>query len=107
MLVGVLEVPPRDATDAELRVESEHPAWASAPFREFDYRLPDSPAYGGAHGLAFVRDFMLACEGRGELPAAGEDALQVARVVDAAYESSASGRRVRVAMPGEDQAATV
>ena len=82
-----------------LHVESAQPDWAAAPFRELAYRLPESPAYGGAHGLAFLRDFMLACRGGGDPPASGRDALQVARVVDAAYESSRSGRRVAVAGP--------
>jgi len=82
-----------------LHVESAHPDWAAAPFRELAYRLPESPAYGGAHGLAFLRDFISACRGGGDPPASGRDALQVARVVDAAYESSRSGRRVAVAGP--------
>jgi predicted dehydrogenase len=89
--------------EQRLRAESVHPSWATAPFREFDYQLPESPAYGGAHGLAFVRDFMLACEHGGEVPASGEDALQVARVVEGAYESSASGRRISVARPGDSK----
>ncbi|HEY3227988.1 MAG TPA: Gfo/Idh/MocA family oxidoreductase [Roseiflexaceae bacterium] len=86
--------------DPSLRVESTHPAWAAAPTREFGFKLPDSPSYAGAYGEAFVRDFIQAIRTGDRPPASGHDALQVARIVDATYESSRSGRRVAVALPG-------
>ncbi len=43
-----------------------------------------------------MRQFILAAQGQAVAPATGYDALQVARIVDAAYESSRSGRRVEV-----------
>ncbi|MFL5800730.1 MAG: Gfo/Idh/MocA family oxidoreductase, partial [Roseiflexaceae bacterium] len=79
-----------------LHVESTDPAWAAAPTRALDFTLAESPAYGGKHGEAFVRDFIQACLGHITLPASGRDALQVAQIVDAAYESSREGRRVTV-----------
>jgi predicted dehydrogenase len=79
-----------------LHVESTDPSWEATPSRTLDFTLPESPAYGGKHGEQFVRDFILACQGSGSLPASGRDALQVARMVDAAYESSRDGRRVAV-----------
>jgi predicted dehydrogenase len=82
-----------------LHVESTHPAWATAPTRALDFTLAESPAYGGAHGEAFARDFLRSIAERTPPPAAGRDALQVARIVAAAYESSAGGRRVAVAAP--------
>ncbi len=81
-------------TPQSIYVESAHPSWASAPRRTFDYTFPASPAYGGAHGETFLRAFIEACQGNGEPMATGEDAVRVAKVVDAAYESSRSGRRI-------------
>lgn len=80
----------------QIVVESVHPAWAAAPQRTFAYTPGISLAYGGAHGEQFVRDFIGAAQGNGTMWASGDDALQVARVVDAAYESSRLGRRIYV-----------
>lgn len=80
----------------EFYAESVHPAWAGAPQRTFRYQLAQSPAYLGVYGEQFVREFIHAVQGQGTVPASGEDALQVARIVDAAYESSESGRRVQI-----------
>ena len=43
-----------------------------------------------------MRAFIDACLGNGEPMATGEDAIRVAKVIDAAYESDRSGRRVSV-----------
>lgn len=85
-----------NGTPSSIEVESAHPSWASAPRRTFDYTFGDSPAYGGASGEKFMRAFIEACQGNGEPLATGEDAVRVAKVVDAAYESSRSGRRVEI-----------
>ena len=85
-----------NGTPSSIDVESTHPSWASAPRRTFDYTFGDSPAYGGASGEAFMRAFIDACLGNGEPLATGEDAVRVAKVVDAAYESSRSGRRIDI-----------
>lgn len=77
-----------------ISVESTHPNWASAPIRTVEYTFADSPAYGGAHGETFLRAFIEACQGNGTPMATGEDAIRVAKVVDAAYESSRSGQRI-------------
>ena len=84
------------SSPTNISVESTHPDWASAPWRTFDYTLAESPAYGGVSGEHFMRQFILAAQGQAVAPATGYDALQVARIVDAAYESSRSGRRVEV-----------
>jgi len=76
--------------------ESTHPTWANAPWRTFNYTPAESPAYGGASGEQFMRTFLLAAQGQGPAPTSGYDALQVARIVDAAYESSRTGRRVEI-----------
>lgn len=86
-------------TPSEIYAETTHPAWAEAPQRNFRYTIADSPAYGGVAGEQFMRAFILAAQGEGQVPASGEDALQVARIVDAAYESSRTGQRVVIATP--------
>ena len=83
-------------TPSSIYAESTHPSWAGAPQRTFHYTLAESPAYGGVHGEQFMRNFILAAQGKGAVPAAGEDALQVARIIDAAYESSRTGRRMEI-----------
>ena len=83
-----------NGTPTSIHVESAHPSWAAAPRRTFDYTFGESPAYGGASGEMFLRAFISACQGNGEPLATGEDAIRVAKVVDAAYESSRSGRRI-------------
>ncbi len=79
-----------------LVVESTHPDWAGAPQREFDFALAASPAYGGVAGEQFMRAFIDAARQQGEAMTSGRDALRVARVIDAAYESDHSGRRVEI-----------
>jgi predicted dehydrogenase len=80
----------------EIYVESTHPDWTSAPQRTLHYTYAESPAYGGIAGEQFIRAFIHAVQGRDEPPTTGEDALRVARVVDGAYESSRTGRRVEL-----------
>ena len=84
---------------SELYAESSHPAWAGAPQRTLRYTLGTSPAYLGAYGELFARDFIGAVMGQGAVPASGEDALQVARIVDGAYAASRTGQQVRVPPP--------
>ena len=79
--------------------ESIHPTWAAAPQRTFDLPLAESPAYGGVSGEQFIRDFIRSAQGAGQAWTTGRDALQVARIVDAAYESSRTGRRIEIATP--------
>ncbi len=84
---------------ASLEVESTHPDRAGAPQRRYAYELAASPAYLGVVGEQFVRDFIRSIQEDRAVPATGTDALQVARVVDAAYESSRRGARIEVALP--------
>ena len=89
------------ATAPCLHVESTLPAWSSAPIWDMHLpALPPSLAYGGVYGVAMVRDFIRATQGQCAVPAGGWDALQAQRIVDAAYESSRTGRRVAVPPPG-------
>jgi predicted dehydrogenase len=81
---------------SHLFVESSHQSWRDAPFREFSYVAGQSPAYGGVIGEEFMRQFIQAAHGAGDPPTTGQDALHVAKIVDAAYESSRSGRRIEI-----------
>lgn len=85
------------SSPTKIYAESIHPAWAAAPQRTFDLPLAESPAYGGVSGEQFVRDFIRAAHGEGQAWATGHDALQVARIIDAAYTSSHTGRRIDIA----------
>jgi predicted dehydrogenase len=82
-----------------LHVESTLAEWQGAPIWEIEPSVAESPAYAGVYGEAFIRDFIRATQGEGQPPASGRDALQVARIVEAAYESDRTGRRVEVALP--------
>ncbi len=63
-----------------LHAESTDEAWRAQPQRVITVDVPDSPAYGGKYGEAFVRAFL-----RGEPMASGHDALRVMRVLDEVY----------------------
>ena len=84
-----------------LHAESTLEAWKGAPIREITLPLATSPAYGGVFGEEYVRAFIHAAQGQGTAPATGRDALQIARIIDAAYESSQTGRRVDVKPPAD------
>jgi predicted dehydrogenase len=85
--------------DYRLFVETAHANWAAAPQRVFDYTMAQSSSYGGIYGEQFIDDFVDAARNGSTPLASGYDALQVARVVDAAYESDRSGQRVAVPHP--------
>jgi predicted dehydrogenase len=80
-----------------INVESAHPDWAGAPQWSTQYVHGTSPAYGGKAGEAFIRRFIESAQFDTEPWTTGEDALRVARVIDAAYESSRTGRRIDIA----------
>ncbi len=86
-----------DAPGEQLVIlESAAPS-ASQGRQEFHLPLAPSPAYGGAAGLAFVESFFDAARtGNGDGPAPLDAALGVLRLLDALYESAATGREVGV-----------
>ncbi|MHB0876809.1 MAG: Gfo/Idh/MocA family protein [Anaerolineae bacterium] len=87
---------PGYGSEQTLTLESVAPGWETAPKRVTRYTLPDAPAYGGAHGAAFVRRFLRAAvEGVGDSPAPAGDAMSVLRLLDAIYRSAAEERVVR------------
>ena len=76
--------------------ESTVPAWEASPHRTFRYELPQCDAYGGVHGVQFVRDFLNTIQSGTEPKITGGDMLRVLRILDAAYESNETGRHVQI-----------
>ena len=87
---------PFERESTTLTVESVAPGWEAAPVHRHRFEFTQSEAYGGHYGLSFVRDFVRAAQSGGVPPTTGMDALRVMRVIDAAYESARTGRRVEV-----------
>jgi predicted dehydrogenase len=84
--------------DGETRLELEDGGdeWPGTPTRTIVHKYDPAQGYGGSWGREYVRRFLAAREGEGPLPANLSDALTVLRVLDAAYESAASGGWVHV-----------
>ncbi|MGQ9554704.1 MAG: hypothetical protein ACUVWR_11375 [Anaerolineae bacterium] len=60
-----------------------------APRQVYHYTLPQSPAYGSVHGLAFAEQLLKAAlAGKGSSPARAEEALRVLEILDAIYASA-------------------
>ncbi|HEX2036412.1 MAG TPA: Gfo/Idh/MocA family oxidoreductase [Chloroflexota bacterium] len=73
---------------------STAPGWAAAGRQERRFDPPPLQAYGGMHGLHFVRDFLHAARAGRPAPCPIEDAVHALEVVEAALEAAASGRTV-------------
>jgi len=84
------------AENRSFRLHTMHPLRASAPVQENHYTFAKAPAYGDAWGLAFVKDFLDAAISGQPYAVTAEDAWKVLQVIDAAYESSATGREIRL-----------
>jgi predicted dehydrogenase len=80
----------------EITAYSEHPSWRPAPQRTLAFRLPAVPGYGGAAGRESVRRFFAAFRDGVSPMFTTADARRVLEVLDAAAESSRSGRYVLV-----------
>ena len=87
-----------DTSAPRLRVQSVRSDWnRSVPVRTIEYAMDRGEGYGGNHGVDFVRQFIRAALHGEEPPSSGEDALQVARIVEACDESNDTGARVALA----------
>jgi predicted dehydrogenase len=75
---------------------SQASGWAAGGRRERRFELPASPAYGGKPGEYFLLDFLHAARDRRAPLAPIEAAVHVLELVEAALQSSASGRSLRV-----------
>lgn len=75
-------------------VESTSKVWGLTPRRELKYVVAETAAYGGQYGQEFVGRF-IASAMQGEPPGNdGENAWRVLQIVEAAYQSSETGRIV-------------
>ncbi len=80
--------------DRPVVVESTSQVWRQTPRRELKYAVAETDAYGGQYGQDFVGRF-IASAMRGDPPAGdGENALRVLRIIEAAYQSSETGRMI-------------
>ena len=75
---------------------SDAEGWASGGYQEHTFSEPPSTAYGGAAGEEFVLGHLAASRTGGKAPTSIDDAVHVLEVIDAAVESSATGRTVRI-----------
>jgi predicted dehydrogenase len=78
----------------EASVTSLHPDWAPAATRQLRYTVDQVEGYGGAIGVELLRHWIRAFREGGAPLATIDDAMSALAIIDAAYESSASGRRV-------------
>lgn len=86
--------------DLEPHLQIESPAAdGQSPIREQTFPLPPSTSYGGSYGEAFFRQFIAATQGKASPPSTLADACQTARVIEAAAESSRTGRFVKINQP--------
>lgn len=96
-LRGTLGTAAWPAPDAgELTITSAAPAWQSAPVRTFQMAITPRPVYADQWGYQFVEEFIRAVREGGQPLVSAEDAHCVLQIIDAAYESSRSGRRVEL-----------
>ena len=94
-------------TDGYIRLpRSEHnaytvfsiaPGWAAGGKRERQFDLLPSPAYGGVAGEDFVTAFLEASRTGAPAPTPIEAMVHVLEIIEAALESAAAGRAVRIA----------
>lgn len=80
----------------ELTVSSTTPAWQSAPVRTFHLEPAPRPVYADQWGYDFVVDFIDAIRTGHRPPVSVEDGHRILQIIDAAYESSRTGRRVSI-----------
>jgi predicted dehydrogenase len=85
--------PRRAGTGGVLEIHGPQPQWHAM---EETFVLPPdkTPGYGGAAGVALVRDWLCACREGGPCRNTAESNAAVLELIDAIYRSSQEGRRV-------------
>jgi predicted dehydrogenase len=94
-LKGVITWYPTD-TEHRVVLESVAPGWRATPRRELKYTMAASEAYSGLYGQEFVRQFIFSAMRKDPSPHNGENALRVLQIIEAAYQSNAHGRFIKV-----------
>ncbi len=77
-----------------IQAESITSDWGESHRRHFEFDLQETEGYGGSIGLSTIEQFIRSLDGNGEPVATGQDALKVARIIEAAYESNRISCRV-------------
>ena len=80
----------------EFTVSSAAPAWQSAPVRTFQVEPATRAVYANQWGYEFVADFIHAIRSGARPPVTIDDGYQILQIIDAAYESSRTGRRIEL-----------
>ena len=82
--------------DSHYQLFSMAPGWQTGGLRELSFMPPDSQAYGGLGGEIFVDEFLAAARAGRPAPIPIEAGVHVMDVIEAALESSETGRAVTV-----------
>ncbi len=91
---GYIRIPLSERGGYSLHSTAE--GWVSGGVRDYSFKPSDSPAYGGVAGEEFVRQFLFASETGAPAIAPIESMVHVLEVIEAAIESSETGRTVSV-----------
>jgi predicted dehydrogenase len=75
---------------------SEARHWVTGRTRHEQYEIPETPGYGGIMAEELFRDFFAAVQTGAPAPAPIEDSVHMLEIIEAAKESSATGRAVRI-----------
>ncbi len=84
-----------EEADKSVTIKSTNPAWAGAPLRKFDIPTPAVGGYG-AEGLSQLKAFAAAIRGEGDSGYVIEDAIRSLQIIEAAHESSRTGRTIEL-----------
>ena len=82
-----------EEAEKAVTIKSTHPSWASAPQRKFEIATANVGGYG-AEGRALIQAFAAAIRGEGSSGYTVEDAIRSLQIIEAAHESSQTGRTV-------------
>ena len=82
--------------DESYTLFSQAPGWAGGGLQQRSFSPPDSKAYGGYGGERFLEDYLQATRTGVQAPAPIEAAVHVLEVIDAAIESSETGRAIKI-----------
>ena len=78
-------------------VMSIAPGRAAGGLKSVSFQPPESPAYGGRSGEIFLLDFLKAAKEGKPAPSPIEGMVHVLEIIDAALQSSETGRAVKIA----------
>ncbi len=85
-----------DISGPSMRMWSEAPGWETCGQREFKFAAPESHVYGGIMAERLFREFLQASTVGAPAPSPIESSVHLLEVVEAAKESSRTGRAVTI-----------